>query len=108
MVVRFIERIEGHYEEQEVPFGTVYRWCPDCILLECECGAQLTFTHSTEPCRCGADYSEVIQELARLELERREVRVPCHDECHRWVDVAVHREDDYRREWESLDLNGES
>jgi hypothetical protein len=23
-----VERLEGHYEAQEVPFGVVYRWHP--------------------------------------------------------------------------------
>jgi hypothetical protein len=26
--MRVIERIEGHYEAQEVEFGRVYRWTP--------------------------------------------------------------------------------
>ena len=37
-----LERLEGHYDAQEVPFGTVYRWCPECLVVECKCGKRLT------------------------------------------------------------------
>ena len=29
--MRVIERIEGHYEAQEVEFGRVYRWTPETV-----------------------------------------------------------------------------
>jgi len=42
-----IERIEGCYEAQEVPFGVVYGWQPGYVLIECRCGDVLI------ECRCG-------------------------------------------------------
>ncbi len=27
--MQVIERTEGHYDVEEVEFGTVYRWCPE-------------------------------------------------------------------------------
>jgi hypothetical protein len=32
-VARVIERVEAHYEVQEVEMGTVYRWCPESVVL---------------------------------------------------------------------------
>ena len=58
-----IERTEGHYEVQEVEFGRVYRWCPESVLVECDCGERLTLTISMTTCRgCGTDYVEVVRE----------------------------------------------
>jgi len=39
-----IECTRGHYEVQEVDFGTVYRWCPECVVVECDCGQRTTLT----------------------------------------------------------------
>ena len=33
-----IERTKGHYDVQEIQFGTVYRWCPERVVVECDCG----------------------------------------------------------------------
>jgi hypothetical protein len=66
--MQVIERTEGHYEVQEVEFGTVYRWCPECVVVECDCGERLTLTRSestrsesTCP-ECGADHAAIIRE----------------------------------------------
>jgi hypothetical protein len=29
-----IERTKGHYDVQEVQFGTVYKWCPERVVVE--------------------------------------------------------------------------
>ena len=65
-----IERLEGHYETQEVPFGVVYRWCPDCLVVECVCGKRSTLKRSdlidsqTAVCECGEDRTDEDQEVA--------------------------------------------
>jgi len=63
------EHLEGHYEFEEVPFGRVYRWCPESVVVECECGQRisLTRTHlisdSANACdRCGAGLGVDLQE----------------------------------------------
>ena len=63
-MLTIIERTEGHYEVQEVDFGRVYRWCPECIDIECECGEKLTFTaYSVATCpRCEANHAGAIRE----------------------------------------------
>ncbi len=60
---KVIERIEGHYESLEVPFGVVYSWCPECLVLECVCGEMLTLTGSgITCCECGADHADTVRE----------------------------------------------
>ncbi len=63
VAVQVIERTEGHYEVREVEFGTVYRWCPDCVLVECDCGETNTLTGSETACAwCGADHADTVRE----------------------------------------------
>ena len=59
-----IQRIEGHYDVQEVEFGKVYRWCPERIIAECRCGEKTSLTaSSTATCRrCGTDLAVVFRE----------------------------------------------
>ena len=75
--MQVIERLEEHYEVQEVPFGRSYKWCAECIVLECDCGERRTFkraalTGSGAVCECGADLTTVIQE--NLQGHQPEVR----------------------------------
>jgi hypothetical protein len=72
LMLTIIERTEGHYDVQEVDFGRVYRWCPECVSIECECGERLSLTaSSTAACpRCGANHAATIREelpVRRLE-----------------------------------------
>ena len=60
---KIIERIEGYYEAQEVPFGVVYQWNPGYLLIACGCGEKLALTCFISTCSdCGADYAAVVQE----------------------------------------------
>lgn len=59
-----VKRTGGHYEVQEVDFGRVYRWCPERVDIECECGERLdvtTASRATCP-RCGANHAATIRE----------------------------------------------
>jgi len=68
--MQVIERTEGHYDVQEVEFGTVYRWCPECVVVECCCGESPTLTRSESTCpACGAEHAAIIRE----ELSARRV-----------------------------------
>ena len=89
--MQVIERTEGHYDVQEVEFGTVYRWCPECVVVECYCGERQTPTHSQSTCpACGADHAAIFrEELAARRVgdetihpwhyaeNRQEVGLPC-------------------------------
>jgi hypothetical protein len=64
-VAKVIERLEACYEVQEVDFGKVYKWCPECIVVECECGQGLSFTTFTTSCvECGRDHGLVVKEAS--------------------------------------------
>ncbi len=89
--MQVIEHTEGHYDVQEVQFGTVYRWCPECVVVECYCGQSPTLTHSQSTCpECGADHVAIVrEELAARRVgdetihpwhyaeNRQEVGLPC-------------------------------
>ena len=64
-----IERAEGRYEVQDVEFGRVYRWRPEQVVVECECGERTTLTGSETTCRCGADYTVVFRGESAASLE---------------------------------------
>lgn len=48
-----VRRIEGHYEMQEVPFGKVYRWCPEHAAAEYDERANPTASSTHR--RCNVD-----------------------------------------------------
>jgi hypothetical protein len=60
--MQLIERTEGHYDVREVEFGTVYRWCPECVVIECDCGERAALTGSDTVCECGAEHAGVLRE----------------------------------------------
>ena len=83
--MQVIERTEGHYDVQEVQFGTVYRWCPECVVVECDCGERLTLTHSESTCQeCGTDHAAIIRE----ELAARRVG---DETIHPWHYAGDHQ-----------------
>jgi hypothetical protein len=74
-VTRIIERVEAHYEVHEMEMGTVYRWCPQNVVLQCNCGAKPTLTASKTTCSgCGADHGAITEEMLDARLEDRVVR----------------------------------
>lgn len=61
--MRVIERVAGYYDVEEVEFGRVYRWCPGCVEIECECGERLVLTASATTCgECGTDHATTVRE----------------------------------------------
>ncbi len=66
---KVVECVEGHYQSEKVPFGRVYRWCAECVVVECGCGERVTLASSMTTCaRCGTEHSVTVQE--RLPTER--------------------------------------
>lgn len=59
---------KGRYDAMEVEYGVVYRWCPDCAVVQCECGAKHELSLSSPECpACGTDQRVLIRhELDRL------------------------------------------
>jgi hypothetical protein len=88
LILTIVERIEGHYDVQEVEFGRVYRWCPERFIVECGCGQRTSLTaSSTATCRrCGIDLAVIFREEPTTERSSDEI-------VHPWR-YAEHREGD--------------
>ncbi len=80
--MRVVERIVEHYDAQEVQFGRVYRWCPERLVVECDCGQQMILKRTdlissgATTCECGADHAGTI---------RKELVLQPSDEDHEAV-----------------------
>jgi len=58
---KVIERVEAHYEVQDVEMGKVYRWRPASVLVECTCGEEPTLSAFRTTCgECGADHAALV------------------------------------------------
>ncbi len=72
--MRVVERVAGRYDMEEVgDFGRVYRWHPESVLVECECGRRTALKRSdvidSRPCcECGAVPTGAIREELVLEV----------------------------------------
>jgi hypothetical protein len=66
-MTRIIEDNEAHYETREVPFGRLYEWHPEHIIVECDCGERFTLsaTSTTPTCRCGIDHGAIVRNIER-------------------------------------------
>ena len=69
--MRVIEYTKGRYDVQEIDFGKVYRWCPDSVVVECDCGEKLVLQRSETTCHgCCTDHADTVREkLAARKLE---------------------------------------
>ena len=62
---KVIERVQPRYEVQEVAFGKVYKWRPEHIVIECQCGQRLSLTASTASCvECATDHRLAVREAS--------------------------------------------
>ena len=56
-MTKVVGRVEACYDVEEVEYGKVYRWQPETLVVECECGQETAITplrgHLPEV-RCGA------------------------------------------------------
>jgi hypothetical protein len=66
--VRVVGRVVGHYEvHEEMKFGPIYRWCPECVVVECICGKSMSLRRSDilgigPECECGMDHTASVRE----------------------------------------------
>ncbi len=79
-MMRVAKDTEAHYETHEVPFGRSYKWHPEKMIIECECGEKLTIAGMSKgaSCGCGADYATLIQDIQRREENLQD------DKIHPW------------------------
>ena len=100
-----IEQTKRHYEVEKVPHGKNYAWCPECVVVQCDCGESLELTASETTCGCGADHAVLVQE--ELESRKGSGEDPqLKEECDRWrekQDEYLRSEDDYKQELEALE-----
>jgi hypothetical protein len=72
-VTRVIERVKAHYEVREETLGTVYRWCPESVVVECNCGERLTLTAARTTCGlCEANHTPITEEVLDTRPEDKE------------------------------------
>jgi len=101
-----IERTQGHYEVQETSYGEAYVWCPECVVVECNCGERPVLTASLSTCGCGADHAALVREELASRRSSEEVSHPLEDEYREWrkeQDEFLHSESHYSVEWRALD-----
>jgi hypothetical protein len=75
LVAKVIEKVDAHYDVQQLEFGRAYKWRPGSLLLECECGELTDLTASESTCEgCGAKHARLVREgltERRLEADER-------------------------------------
>ena len=77
-MAKVTERVDGCYEVQDVEFGRVYKWRPECMVVECRCGQNLSLTASTTSCvECGSHHLLAVQGAST-------VRRPSGQTLHPW------------------------
>jgi hypothetical protein len=57
-----IECTEGHYEVQKTSYGEAYVWCPECVVVQCDCGERPVLSAFETVCSCGADHAALVRE----------------------------------------------
>jgi hypothetical protein len=112
-MTRIIERVEAHYESQEVPFGKTYEWHPAYVTLECDCGEKLTLTSTTTitTCRrCGADQGPFVHDIQEREgcLPDR-LTHPWHHDARERAEQHLRDENAYPKgsPWRYNDITGD-
>jgi hypothetical protein len=101
-----IECTEGHYEVQKTSYGKDYVWCPEHVVVECNCGERLVLTASETLCWCGADHAALVREELASKRSSEEVSHPWDAEYHEWrkkQDEYLVSEETYRLELNRLD-----
>ena len=87
-----------------MPFGRVYKWCPESAVVECDCGESTIFKTSTLTgsvvlCECGTDNMDGIQE--ECQSHQSEVlgqRLEDYETGHHpWLHDTLAREDQHLR-----------
>lgn len=70
-MVKIIGRTDGCYEVEDVEYGRVYKWCPESVAVECDCGERLTLTFAETTCgKCSVDHAVIVrEELAAKQVE---------------------------------------
>ncbi len=72
MPLKVIERVDARYDIQELELGKVYKWRPESLLIQCECGQRTTLTPSDTTCEeCAKEHIDLLGEALRDQRELR-------------------------------------
>ena len=101
-----IDRIEGHYETENMSYGQAYVWCPERVVVECDCGKTSILAASESVCRCGTDYEALVRERLAAREPSDETLHPWDQEFQEWrgkLHEYVRSEELYQRELSAID-----
>jgi hypothetical protein len=101
-----IECTEGHYEVQQTSYGKDYVWCPEHLVVECDCGERPILTASEAVCRCGADHAALVREKLASRKASDGILHPWDLEYDEWrnkQDEYLVSEETYRLELNAID-----
>ena len=79
-----IECTEGHYDVQETSYGNDYVWCPEHVVVECDCGQKLVLSPAETVCRCGVDHAALVREELASRGASDEASHPWDAEYQEW------------------------
>jgi hypothetical protein len=97
-----IEGIQGHYEVQKTSYGEAYVWCPEHVVVECDCGERPVLSASKTVCSCGTDHGALLRKV----LASQRAPHPWDAEYDEWrnkQDEYLLSEEIYRLELSRLD-----
>jgi hypothetical protein len=70
VAVQILGHVKANYEVQGLEMGTVYRWCPESVVIECECGEKPSLAASRTTCSgCGANHMALTEEVLDIRQE---------------------------------------
>ncbi len=90
---KVVERVDARYDIQELQMGKVYKWRPESLLIECECGQKTTLTVSDTACEeCGKEHIDLLEEVLRDHRKRQ--RRLGEEDLHPWRYAEDSEEED--------------
>ena len=79
-----IECKRGHYEVHKTSYGEAYVWCPECVVVGCDCGESAALTASNTACSCGADHASLVREVLASQQVSDGISHPWDAEYDEW------------------------
>jgi hypothetical protein len=80
-----IECTEGHYELQRMSYGEAYVWCPECVVVQCDCGKRPVLSASETVCSCGTNHAALVREELASRGVSDEASHPWEAEYQEWL-----------------------
>jgi hypothetical protein len=97
-----IECTQGHYEVRETSYGEAYVWCPECVVVQCDCGQRAVLRASETACSCGIHHAALVRKVLASQKAPHPWDVE-YDEWRKKQDEYLLSEDTYSLELSRLD-----